>query len=167
MRNEWSNYTNWPYDGVLPFNVYIPNSSTNKPYIGDCSGISYYPSEDLDKNPTGIFWTGVYQPMNQKDIMSSWGLLVDGKYRENVQPSGVVNYVEKYVRTSGNAPDGLFSYNFCLNTSPFDFQPSGAMNMSKFTNITFEVETMYPILDEEAQVKTICNLLNQKERSQI
>ncbi len=158
MRNEWSNYTNWPYDGVLPFNVYIPNSSTNKPYIGDCSGNSYYPSEDLSNNPTGIYWTGIYQPMNQKDIMSSWGLLVDGKYRENVQPSGVVNYVEKYVRTSGNAPDGLFSYNFCLNTSPFDFQPSGAMNMSKFTNITFEVETMYPILDEEAQVKTICNL---------
>ena len=158
MRNEWSNYTNWPYQDVLPYNVYIPSSTTNKPYESvDCSG-GVYPNEDLGNNPTGIYWTGVYSPMNQKDIMTSWGLLVDGKYRENVLPYGVLNYVEKYVRTAGNAPDGLFTYNFCLNTSPFDFQPSGAMNMSKFTNITFEVQTMDPVLDSEARVDTICNL---------
>ena len=54
LRNEWSNYTNWPYQDILPYNVYIPNPSTNKPYLSvDCSG-GFYPSEDLDKNPTGI-----------------------------------------------------------------------------------------------------------------
>jgi len=68
-----------------------------------------------------------------------------------------LEYIEKYVRTSGNAPDGLYCYNFCLNTNPFDFQPSGGMNLSKFNNIQFEVVTIQPPLDPDAQVLTICD----------
>ena len=60
---------------------------------------------------------------------------------------GVYDYVEKYVRTKGNAKDGLYCYNFCLNTSPFDYQPSGAINMSKFKNIEIELTTYIPTVD--------------------
>ena len=81
---------------------------------------------------------------NKKDIMINWGLLCDGKVRETVLPEGLVNLVEKYVRTSGNGKDGLYCYNFCLNTDPFQNQPSGAMNLSKFTNIEFEYSTILP-----------------------
>ena len=88
------------------------------------------------------------------------GILVDCKYRENIQPAGVLNYVEKYSRSNGNAPDGLYSYSFSLNTDPFDFQPSGAMNMSKFTNVTFEIETMLPAHNPDATVNVICNADN-------
>ena len=35
------------------------------------------------------------------DIMLTWGLLIDGKVRENTFDAGVFNYVEKYVRTAG------------------------------------------------------------------
>jgi len=84
------------------------------------------------------------------------GILLDGKYRENVLDSGVYNYIEKYVRTSGNAPDGLYCYNFGIHTDPFDFQPSGAMNLSKFRDIQLEFTTYSPPIDEEAQFYTIC-----------
>jgi hypothetical protein len=69
----------------------------------------------------------------------------------------VFNFVEKYVRTAGNAPSGLYCYNFCLNTDPFQLQPSGAMNMSRFTNIQFEMTTISPPVDPYAQVLTICD----------
>ena len=36
-------------------------------------------------------------------------------------------------------------------------QPSGAMNLSKFNNIQFEIQTLYPPLDPLAQVTTICD----------
>jgi hypothetical protein len=71
--------------------------------------------------------------------------------------SGIYNYIEKYVRTSGNAPDGLYCYNFALHTDPFDFQPSGAMNLSKFNDIQFEFSTYVPPLDASASFYTICD----------
>ena len=42
-------------------------------------------------------------------------------------------------------------YNFCLNTTPYDFQPSGAMNLSKFKNIELELTTYVPPFDISAQ----------------
>ena len=157
MRNEWSNYSNWAYD-MLPYNVVFPDNGEVLPY--NCGPSSFDAVHDLSMNPTGIFWSGLYNPANQKEIMHNWGLLVDGKYRENIQPAGVLNYVEKYSRSNGNAPDGLYSYSFSLNTDPFDFQPSGAMNMSKFTNVTFELETMLPAHNPDATVNVICNADN-------
>jgi hypothetical protein len=55
--------------------------------------------------------------------------------------------MEKYVRTNGAAKEGLYCYNFCLQTNPFDTQPSGAINMSKFKNIELEFTTYLPPID--------------------
>ena len=38
----------------------------------------------------------------------------------------------------------LYMYNFCLNTSRFDYQPSGAQNVNKWKFITFEFNTLQP-----------------------
>ena len=94
---------------------------------------------------------------NLKEILIALGILLDGQYRENVLPSGVFNFVEKYVRTSGNAPPGLYCYNFCLDTNQMNPNPSGAMNMSRFTNVQFEFTTIVPPVDPYAQVLTICD----------
>ena len=153
LRNEWSNYTNWPYD-YLPSNVITPNGNTNPI---NCGGTNYYASEDLSGNFTGILVSGDFNPTNQKDIMLTWGLLLDGKYRENELDAGVFNYIEKYVRTTGNSPDGLYCYNFCLNSNVNDTQPSGAINLSKFQNIQFQVKTFTPVLDPSAQFLSICS----------
>jgi hypothetical protein len=158
LRNEWSNYTNWPYNympqDIVPASTAgdIPNTSSNSklyPFLG--------PGLNPDGTLSGLAITGVYNPQNIKEILVALGILLDGQYRENILDAGVFNFVEKYVRTAGNAPSGLYCYNFCLNTDPFQLQPSGAMNMSRFTNIQLEMTTISPPIDPYAQVLTICN----------
>jgi hypothetical protein len=153
LRNEWSNYTNWPYN-YLPSDL-IP-ASTSGPYTID-GNKTIGPGVNPDGTLSGLFITGIYSPQNAKSILVALGILLDGQYRENIQPAGVYNYIEKYVRTNGAAPQGLYCYNFCLNTSPYDMQPSGAMNMNRFTTIELEFTTIVPPLDPYAQVLTICN----------
>jgi hypothetical protein len=156
LRNQWSNYTNWPYE-------YMPQDITEAPTAGNV------PNPDpmgppllgpgLEPNGTlsGLYTTGVYNPQNLKFILQAMGIQLDGQYRENILPSGVYNFIEKYVRTAGFAPPGLYCYNFCLNTDPFVLQPSGAMNMSRFTNVQLEFTTISPPADPYAQVLTICD----------
>jgi len=161
LRNEWSNYTNWPYN-------YIPNDLT--PALSEgaylvkrmnpdetCTEITIGPGVNVNGLLTGWMITGDYNIQNEKDILVSLGILLDGQYRENLQPVGIFNYLEKYTRTSGNAPDGLYCYNFCMNTSPYDLQPSGAINMSRFHAIEFEFTTIIPTTDPLAQSLTVCD----------
>jgi len=156
LRNQWSNYTNWPYN-YMPQDVVpaptagdVPNpSNTSYPFIG--------PGLQPDGTLSGLAVTGVYNPQNIQYILVALGILLDGQYRENILDEGVYNFVEKYIRTAGNAPSGLYCYNFCLNTDPFQLQPSGAMNMSRFTNVQFEFTTISPPVDPYAQVLTICD----------
>jgi hypothetical protein len=103
--------------------------------------------DPLDGRNTGIYITGDYNVLNQKEILESMGILLNGEYRENVMTRGVYDYIEKYVRTNGSAPDGLYCYNFALHSSPFEYQPSGAINMSKFKTIELEINTYTPPID--------------------
>jgi len=161
LRNEWSNYTNWAYN-------YLPSDLTLAPATGSFPDPVYPttiipvlttigPGIQMNAELTGIYITGDYTMQNQKEILLLMGIVLDGQYRENELPAGVFNYVEKYLRTAGNAKDGLYCYNFCLNTSPFDLQPSGAMNMNRFTSVQLEFTTIVPPLDPLAQVLTICD----------
>lgn len=155
LRNEWSNYTNWPYD-ALPYGVVDPGESDN---VKDSEKITLGvdPGTHGNGDPSSLLITGAYQVENEKNIMTSWGLLFDGKYRENILDAGVLNYVEKYARTSGNGPDGQYCYNFGLRTDPTDFQPTGAVNLSKFKDIEFEINVLPPKLTNEANTLVVCN----------
>lgn len=154
LRNEWSNYTNWPYD-FLPYNLVEPTETTSDFIV--CNGNNIYPDKDLSDNNLSISITGNFNPANQKNIMLTWGLLLDGKYRENELDEGVLRLIEKYVRTKGYSDNNCYSYNFCLNTDPFDFQPNGAINLSKFNQVEFEIKTYQPPTDPQAQFLTICD----------
>jgi len=153
LRNEWTNYTNWPYN-YLPSDIVL--APTNGVYPINGNG-TIGPGINPNKTLTGLYVTGIYNGENAKEILLNLGILIDGQYRENLQPAGVYNYIEKYTRTEGFAPLGLYSYNFCLNTSLLDLQPSGAINMNRFTQIQFEFSTIDPPLDPYAQVLTICD----------
>ena len=158
LRNEWSNYTNWPYD-YLPYGIVNADTATQT-LPNPCSPPTtpnIKPNENPDGNPTGYFITPNYTPQNEKNILRQFGILMDGKYRENMFDGGIYNYVEKYVRTSSNSPDGLYCYNFGLKTDPFDFQPNGAINMSKFKTIEMEFSTITPVLDPSAAFYQICD----------
>ena len=131
-RNQWSNYTNWPYS--------IP------------------PSEVISRATlldTELYDAGLFDAMNARDIMSTWALVLGGKYRENQLSRGVVDYIEKYVRTTSYAASSIYCYNFALQNDTTECQPSGAINMSKFSTVEFEVTTIQPPLNGNFQFTTI------------
>jgi hypothetical protein len=161
LRNEWSNYTNWAYKN-LPYSIVTAPitgdySITYTQSNGSTSKLTIGPGINSNQQFTGLYLTGNFNFENTKDILLSLAILLDGSYRENTQAAGIYNYIEKYVRTSGNAPDGLYFYNFGIHSSNFDLQPSGAINMSRFTNIQFEINTIVPPLDPLAQTLSICD----------
>jgi len=146
LRNEWSNYTNWPYQSVIPKTVEL---------ITDI------------QNPAGHYFTGNIglpgeqnpYPINLKHILVDLGITMDGVYREKVLDSGVYNYLEKYMRTSGGAKDGLYCYNFSINSNRRDYQPSGAMNVNKFKTVAFEFTTIETPIDiSGSNIQYICDL---------
>jgi hypothetical protein len=146
-RNEWSNYTNWAYR-TIPYDIHL--ASNYQEYDDTIqTGPGKNPKNNtntiLDNFGTGYFVTGDFQQLNKKDILQTMGILLNGDYRENLLPRGIYDYIEKYTRTAGSAEDGLYCYNFCLNTNPFKYQPSGALNMSKFKDIQLEITTMIPV----------------------
>ena len=156
VRNEWSNYSNWAYNKIRS----IPSvaAPTLNPDPATNTEFPYFPGwNPVTENFTGYRINDVFNnKKNNKNILISLGILFDGKYRENVMDMGVYNYLEKYTSGGGSAPDGLYCYNFCLNTEPRDFQPSGAINTSKFTRIEFEFTTITPPINTAVQVRTVC-----------
>ena len=133
-RNEWSNYTNWPYK-FLPYNI----TQTGSP------------------DPTQFLITGDYQPENAKNILMDLAIVMDGKYREDLLESGIYNYIEKRNRTAGNAKDGLYMYNFCTDSNKDTYQPTGGMNMDKFLNIEFMFNTIQPPANPNPFIEEICD----------
>jgi hypothetical protein len=161
MRNEWSNYTNWPYR-TPPLDIdNAPNALPIDDPFGPLNGgdiVTVGPQFDIDGQNTGLFYTGDFGVDNQKNILISMGIILNGEYRENSLTHGVFDYVEKYTRTHGNAKEGLYCYNFCLNTNPLEYQPSGALNTSKFKLIEFEVVTYMPPFDaQNSSYNIICD----------
>ena len=246
LRNQWSNYTNWPYTNVIPVDVMpapntgyelydcpiitptilnlnsilvavsaiivVPTDALKFFAIGNTITVTYDtiysitgpitcilgnniefgsnaipsppgpPSLSVAQNfkygvvtinppsmhdigpgaepsgtPSGLFVTQDYNVENQREILQQLGILLNGSYRENLLPSGVYNYVEKYIRTMGSAPFGLYIYNFGLDADVDTYQPSGAINMSKFSTIELEFTTYPPPLDPSANYYTICD----------
>jgi len=154
LRNEWTNYTNWPYRN-LPSDVAIaPQKSTDSTLFIPTSGPFLHPNG----TNTGLFISGNISVDNQKEIMQTMAILFDGKYRENTLTSPIFNYVEKYTRTNAFGQDGLYCYNFCLDTNPYTYQPSGAINLGKFKNIDLEFMTFVPQIDEtRSSFQVICD----------
>jgi hypothetical protein len=160
LRNQWSNYTNWSYNTVIPDDVMSAiNAASN--YPNPCpppKPANIGPGVEPDgTTPTKLFITKDYNVENQREILQQLGILLNGSYRENMLESGVYNYVEKYIRTTGSAPFGLYIYNFGLDADNDTYQPSGAINMSKFSTIELEFSTYPPPLDPSANFYTICD----------
>ena len=141
LRNEWSNYTNWAYEGTLP--VPPDNSGADTSVVGVI--------------PSNIFYYTCLHPENVKNILLELAIVMDGEYREELHPAGVYDLVEKYIRTTGNAKDGLYCYNFCLDSNQREYQPSGAMNMNKYKKIQFEFSTIDPPLNPNSSFNVICD----------
>jgi hypothetical protein len=144
-RNEWSNYTNWAYRNVQPQAL-----SEDLPLL-DGNEIP---------NPNNFHITGSVGTYahNQKDILTEIGIVMGGVYREKVMDSGIFNYIEKYMRSTGGAKDGLYMYQFGLNSNKREYQPSGAMNVNRFAEVSLEYNTIEPPFNPlGALVEYICD----------
>ena len=140
QRNEWSNYTNWAYSLSKPQNIQYPPFEAPSPS----------PMFQPDGSSTGYFVTGQYSQYNQKGILQTMAVVLDGKYRENDFESGVFSYIEQLARTSGAGADAMYFYNFGLNTN--SYQPCGAINMNMFRTIELEVTTYMPPLSQSGVI---------------
>ena len=172
-RNEWSNYTNWPYENKEPNNLQLLDISD--------SGFIYYNSHiknevdynlrsrlieelqelsDLSKN---IYITGNvpddFSQKNHKNILTKFAIIVDGKYREDDYPSELYSQIEKYNTSNGYSKEGLYCYNFALSTDPYKYQPNGAFNTNKFKTIEFEYNIAInpPLERNKVDFRTICD----------
>lgn len=155
LRNDWSNYTNWPYKDIIPQSTKLINDSElpNPAYHNFTGNVG---STFIDSN--GNTKTENY-PVNLKNILIDLGISMDGVYREKILDAGVYQYLEKYMRTSGGSKDGLYCYNFCLDSNRRLYQPSGAMNVNKFKKVFFEFNTIDVPLDiSGTNVEYICDL---------
>ena len=135
-NNQWFNYTNWPEKDKLPNDVktLIEDDSYHK---------IYYYNEPHEKN--------------EKEILKDMTIKMGGKIRENNMPSYVYNWIEKFYRTSGMAKDGLYCYNFALNNSSYDIQPSGGMNVNLFNKIQMTITTTTPEIEEDNTIEVACD----------
>ena len=156
LRNEWSNYTNWPYRRI-PDDIIPPTQDLPKEFP-DLPKMKYSALLNPDRTNTGIYITGQYSVQNQKEIMETMAVVLDGKYRENTLTRGIFDYIEKYTRTNGFAKEGIYCYQFCLDTNPLNNQPSGAMNLGKFRTVELEFTTYVPTIDlSGSNFSVICN----------
>jgi hypothetical protein len=166
-RNEWSNFTNWSYD-YLPFDVqllapYMEISPCMGPFDfhGPCSvpegeGLGY------GLNPsgaqTGLYGSGASRAENQRDILVRLGILFDGTVREEERPAEMYRYDQQYLTSPGRGDlQGMYCYNFCLNTSPFVVQPSGAVNLSKYSKVELTFATITPPVNPDASFTVLCD----------
>ena len=151
-RNEWSNFTNWKYD-KLPTDV-VQFTGVNNSYDSDQFRDARGPLNQL------LYVTGEAHPENQKHILNSLGILIDGEIREEIKPYTVYSGEQQYLSIPGMGNlslPGLYCYNFCLKTDPFILQPSGAMNLSKHGKIEFEFTTHTPLINPDASYQVLCD----------
>jgi len=160
LRNQWSNYTNFPYS-VAPVYIQPAPTTGSEPFtvVNDNVVSTIGPGINMDGYATGLYTTNLYSVVNNPEILTNLAIVFDGEYRENMQHSGVYNYIEKYTRTPSNGNNYLYCYNFSLQSDMLwvNSQPSGAINMSRFNNIQFEFNTIIPPLDLLAQSLNICD----------
>lgn len=141
-RNEWSNYGNTAYinTGLFASSISGLTSPYARPKI--YGGVNLPNSGKI----TNIVWQTEYSVKNNKDILIDWGLNFDSSIREEPLQSSIIAWVDRYSRSQGTGIDGVYYYNFCLNTDPKVYQPSGAVNLSKFTNIYWVYRLQEPEL---------------------
>ena len=85
------------------------------------------------------------QPQKLKDIMIDWGFNVDTEVRENTRSQIIAKYVDTYSNgENAITKDGLYFYNFALNSSIYKSQPSGSFNSSFFTRIDWNFKVLNP-----------------------
>ena len=82
-------------------------------------------------------------------------------YIENVLDAGIYEYIEKWKRTSGSAKDGLYCYNFCLDSGKSCISTFWCYEFKQIFKISFEFNTLEPPINTEPRlINIICDTNN-------
>jgi hypothetical protein len=137
-RNEWSNYSNYNYNHG--------NTEVMSLYgITDLLSLNHEKAETSHKLDS-IVWQKKYSPKETKDILLEWGLYFNTSIREIILEKEMIAYIDPYSRSQGSGLSNVYYYNFCLNSDPFVYQPSGAINLSKINNVYMSYKLIDPSL---------------------
>lgn len=187
IRNQWSNYSNWPYENKSPINLNMIKIDCENANCTNCddtqqnfnkkllsftetaSALSTINNTLFNKDAKKIFCTGKNVLYSNKVILKNMAILFNGTYRENILDNGIYNYIEKYCRTKGSAKDGIYIYNFSINSDRNNYQPSGSQNMNKTKTVMFEFNTEISEQKEDIQafvVEENVNLTNAQRNIQ-
>ena len=154
-RNEWSNYSNWEYLNTVPVDlISAPTESYNFQINGNYfgPGVDYFNTAPIgsakvfETSYNDYFISDYLNTKIRREILTRLSIIFDGQLREDSLESGIFNYIENY------------NNSFSLNTSPFELQPSGAINLSKFKTIELDISTILPDIDTtNSNFITICD----------
>jgi hypothetical protein len=126
MTNDWDNYTNWDNPRRAPFtSVSADTTSQTVLYSSGQQQI-----------------TSVYP----KDTLTTATILLDGNERFSAKPPSYFGLIQAYKHTTGASPTtipGVYSYSFALNHDVY--QPSGALNGSKFNKVILRIGLQQPV----------------------
>ena len=153
FRNEWSNYTTYKYENVVPKD--IENITED---------INTIASIDLDKTFYSTNNINNFTETNEKNFLDKLAIIFNGKYREELFDADIYNYLEKY-NNQGNFKDGLYYYNFGVNNEYSYTHPDGAINTNYFKTIEFEYsiknrisgQSVVPFTEKSLQDTEICD----------
>ena len=156
LRNEWSNYTNFPYRQKP-----MPGGLASVATFSGAYGPGLHPrvnDSDVDRF-TGFFETGPDAGNdNEKNILQTLQVEFDGKIREHEMSHRVFRSLQGYQYAEGEMEeDGIYVYHFGLNSGPWNYQPSGSMNMTSFKNPQLKMTTVLPQVKENQKVDIICD----------
>jgi hypothetical protein len=159
LRNQWSNFSNWMYNNVIPDPV-IQAPTTGTYPILDATGTQIFIGPGEDPNTltyNNLYWSGDYNTANQQQILINAAIMMDGSYREDLRSFGFFNYIQQYQKSNGPIYSGLYNYSFGLSGTYYEMQPKGTMEMNSFNKIELEFNTINPPLNPSAQSLTICD----------
>ena len=124
-RNDWNNYTNWIDEKIPPF-----RPGFNNEYFEEFKNDTNASEKGTDSNY--LFKQSPY-------ILKNLQLKLNGTDRFSAEESEFLNNVVSNSFAKQTPKKGILFYSFSLN--PFDYQPSGTCNMSRFNIIELFIET--------------------------
>lgn len=160
-RNEWSNYTNWrtiekPYSLIEATDIDTAYVDVSDQQISPTENLMFYDGFTKNIEYVNNLFTPEFSQENEKYILQNFSILFDGKYREVNMEAGIYSYLEPYRASKLSNDIGIYCYNFGTNTTD-TYQPSGAVNLSRFKKIEFELTTIEPPVDPSGEFSTICD----------
>jgi len=147
-RNEWTNYSNIKY--YNRYN-YFPITKTNNRDTYETQSI------------------GVNEETNDINILKKLEIMFDGKIREESFDENIFRCLQKYRTKNTFTRDlkQLYYYSFGLEEGLEDLQPSGAVNTSKFKDVSFIFETIDTPRNPEVDTSTLVKYISTNENNTI